>query len=133
MKLGALLRLRCPICGKGKLFQGYLDSPERCSHCGYFFIRESGYFLPHVPIAYVFTVLVGLGSWPVLYYLGLRNAAVTLGSMVAITLAFCIWFVRYSKVLWLAIDLSLYPAHSGDFESRGREESHAHDDHLESR
>ena len=69
MKLGALLRLRCPICGKGKLFEGYFDSPARCPSCGYFFMRETGYFLPHVAIGYAFTVLVALGSWPVMYYL----------------------------------------------------------------
>ena len=62
MKLTALLRLRCPICGKGKLFEGYFDSPVRCPSCGYYFMRESGYFLPHVVIGYAFTVLVALGA-----------------------------------------------------------------------
>src|SRR5437899_3019606 len=85
MKLGALLRLRCPICGKGKLFRGYLDSPERCASCGYFFMRESGYFLPHVVIGYAFTVLVSLGSWPLLRYVfGIKNAAITLAIMIAL-------------------------------------------------
>jgi uncharacterized protein (DUF983 family) len=122
MKLGALLRLRCPICGKGKLFQGYFDSPERCPSCGYYFMRESGYFLPHVVIGYGFTVLLALGSWPVLYLLGIRNAAVTLTVMVAVALVFGVWFIRYSKVLWLALDLTIHPPHSEDFESRGRRE-----------
>jgi len=124
MKLGALLRMRCPICGSGKLFRGYFDNPERCQSCGYFFLRECGYFLPHVPIGYCFTVLAGLGSWPILYYLfGIRNPAVTLTIIVAVTLLFGVWFVRYSKVLWLALDLTLYPPHPGDFESKGRQES----------
>ena len=121
MKLKALVRLQCPICGKGKLFRGYFDSPVSCPSCGYFFMRESGYFLPHVAIGYGFTVLVSLGSWPVLYYvLGLRNAAATLSIMVAVALLFGIWFVRYSKALWLAFDLWLHPPHSEDFDSRGR-------------
>src|SRR5438132_591116 len=121
MKLGALLRLRCPICGKGKLFRGYFDSPERCASCGYFFMRESGYFLPHVPIGYAFTVLTALGSWPILYYVfRVRNPVVTLSIMIAVAVLFGIWFVRYSKVIWLAIDLTLNPPHSEDFEARGR-------------
>ena len=121
MKLGALLRLRCPICGKGKLFEGYFDSPERCPSCGYFFMRESGYFLPHVAIGYAVTVVVALGSWPVLRYIfGIENAAVTLSIMVSAAILFGIWFVRYSKVLWLALDLTLHPPASEDFESRGR-------------
>jgi uncharacterized protein (DUF983 family) len=123
MKLGALMRLRCPICGKGKLFNGYFDSPERCPSCGYFFMRETGYFLPHVPIGYLFTVVLALITWPFAYYaLGIRNAALTLGMMIAVALLFGVWFVRYSKALWLAIDLTFHPPHSEDFESRGRPE-----------
>ena len=123
MKVGALLRLRCPICGKGKLFQGYLDSPVRCPSCGFFFMRESGYFLPHVVIGYGFTVVAALLTWPLLYYVfGVRSPAVTLGAMVLVALLFGIWFIRYSKVLWLALDLTLHPPNAEDFESRGREE-----------
>ena len=85
MKLGALLRLRCPICGKGKLFRGYFDSPERCPSCGYFFMRESGYFLPHVVIGYGFTVVAALGTWPLLRYVfAIRSPAVTLSAMVLV-------------------------------------------------
>ena len=84
-------------------------------------MRESGYFLPHVVIGYGFTVLVALGAWPVLYYLlGIRNAALTLGVMITVAVVFGIWFVRYSKVLWLALDLTIHPPHSDDFQSRGR-------------
>ena len=86
-------------------------------------MRESGYFLPHVAIGYGFTVLAALGSCPILYYvLGVRNAAVTLSIMVAVAILFGVWFIRYSKVLWLALDLTLHPPHSEDFESRGRRE-----------
>jgi uncharacterized protein (DUF983 family) len=123
MKVGALLRLRCPICGKGKLFRGYFDSPARCPSCGYFFMRESGYFLPHVAIGYGFTVVAALGTWPLLYYVfGIRNAALTLTAMVLVAVFFGVWFVRYSKVLWLALDLTLHPPSSEDFEARGRQE-----------
>ena len=121
MKLRALLRLRCPICGKGKLFRGYFDNPERCPSCGYFFMRESGYFLPHVPIGYAFTVVISLGTWPVLYFIfGVRNAAVTLATMITVAVLFGVWFIRYSKALWLALDLKLNPPSSEDFEARGR-------------
>src|SRR5881296_806114 len=121
MKLRALLRLRCPICGKGKLFQGYFDSPARCPSCGYFFMRESGYFLPHVPIGYGATVFVALSMWPLLRYVfGVQSDAVILTTMVVVGILFGIWFLRYAKMLWLALDLWLNPAASEDFQSRGR-------------
>ena len=86
-------------------------------------MRESGYFLPHVAIGYGFTVVAALGTWPLLYYvLGVRSPVLTLAAMVAVAVLFGIWFVRYSKVLWLALDLTLHPPHSEDFESRGRRE-----------
>src|SRR5262245_35220975 len=92
IELGALLRLRCPVCGKGRLFRGYFDNPLRCPDCGYFFMREGGYFLPHVPIGYAFTVLASLGSWPLLrFVLGIQNAAITLTIMVAVAILFGIW------------------------------------------
>jgi hypothetical protein len=85
-------------------------------------MRESGYFLPHVAIGYGFTVAAALGAWPVLYLLGIRNPAVTLTVMILVALLFGVWFVRYSKVLWLALDLTLHPPNSEDFEPRGRRE-----------
>jgi len=121
MRLSRLLQLRCPVCGVAKLFQGYFDNPERCPNCGFYFMRESGYFLPHVAIGYGGTVLVALGSWPVLRYVfGIESAALTLSIMIAVAVVFGIWFVRYSKAIWLAIDLALNPPSADDFESRGR-------------
>jgi len=40
--------------------------------------------------------------------------------MIAVAVVFGIWFVRYSKAIWLAIDLTLNPPSANDFESRGR-------------
>ncbi len=85
-------------------------------------MRESGYFLPHVVIGYGATVAVALGSWPLMRYVfGIQNAAVTLTVMVSLAVLFGAWFVRYSKIIWLALDLTLHPPNSDDFESRGRE------------
>jgi uncharacterized protein (DUF983 family) len=121
MQLSSLLRLQCPICGVGKLFRGYFDSPERCPNCGYYFMRETGYFLPHVVIGYGVTVFVALGCWPFMkYVLKIDSPAITLSVMVITALLFGIWFVRYSKALWLALDLTIHPPSKDDFSSRGR-------------
>ena len=122
MKLVRLLRLRCPFCGEGKLFRGYFDNPGRCGSCGYYFMRETGYFLPHVPIGYAATVFVALGSWPILRYVfRIQSPTLTLSIMVAVALLFGVWVVRYSKAIWLAIDLTLHPPTAEDFTGRGRQ------------
>jgi uncharacterized protein (DUF983 family) len=121
MRLSSLLRLRCPICSEGKLFRGYFDSPERCPNCGYYFMRETGYFLPHVVIGYGVTVMASLATWPLMkYVVGIDSPAITLTAMVAVAFFFGIWFVRYSKALWLALDLTIHPPAAEDFKSRGR-------------
>lgn len=121
IQLGALLKLRCPLCGAGKLFNGFFDSPQRCPNCGYFFMRENGYFLPHVPIGYAATVVVALSVWPLLYFVfHVQNSTLTLSTMVVAAIVFGAWFIRYSKVIWLAIDLKLNPPTSEDFAARGR-------------
>jgi uncharacterized protein (DUF983 family) len=122
MKLTSALRLRCPVCDSGKIFKGLFDTPDRCPSCGYYFMRESGYFLPHVPIGYLATITVGLGSWPVLRYVfGLQSPVWTLLIMIVVAAGFGVWFLRYAKMLWLVFDLYMHPLAKEDFEARGRE------------
>src|ERR1700730_6710446 len=121
MKLRNALALRCPVCGKGKLFHGYFDTPEKCPVCGYFFMRESGYFLPHVAIGYLATVGAALAVWPILRFVfHVQSDAVILGSMVTAAVVFGVWCLRYVKMLWLLIDLKVHPPSQEDFQSRGR-------------
>jgi uncharacterized protein (DUF983 family) len=121
MKLRSILTLRCPVCGKGKLFRHYLDTPDRCPECGFFFMRETGYFLPHAAIAYGATVLAAFTMWPLLWYAaGIRSDGVLLAAMVIAGLLFGLWFNRYAKMIWIVIDLKLHPPTREDFEPRGR-------------
>jgi hypothetical protein len=84
-------------------------------------MRETGYFLPHVVIGYGVTVLVALGCWPVMkYVVKIESPTITLSVMVITALLFGIWFVRYSKAIWLALDLTIHPPSRDDFTSRGR-------------
>ena len=84
-------------------------------------MRESGYFLPHVAIGYGATVLVALSVWPLMQYVfGIHSDALILTTMVVTGILFGIWFLRYAKMLWLALDLTLHPPAREDFQSRGR-------------
>jgi uncharacterized protein (DUF983 family) len=121
MTFSGFLRLRCPVCERAKVFQGYLDTPDRCRACGFYFMRETGYFLPHTPIGYVFTVAVALAVWPLLQFgFGIRSGVVILPAMVTVAIVFGLWFVRYAKMIWLVFDLTMHPPSQEDFEARGR-------------
>ena len=85
-------------------------------------MRESGYFLPHVAIGYGATVLVALSVWPLMQYVfGVHSDALILTTMVVTGVLFGVWFLRYAKMLWLALDLTLHPPAAEDFQARGRE------------
>ncbi|MBL8549212.1 MAG: DUF983 domain-containing protein [Hyphomonadaceae bacterium] len=71
------LRLRCPQCGKGRLFQSYLKFAPRCTACGAdFAIADAGdgpavfvMFLVGaivVPLAFVLQFALKLPDWIVL-------------------------------------------------------------------
>ncbi len=70
---GQIIRLgirgRCPRCGQGKIFQGYLKVADRCSVCG---LNLSGHDTgdgPVVPLMLVIGgVIVGLALWLELTY-----------------------------------------------------------------
>jgi len=121
LNLGTFFKLCCPVCGKGKIFRGYLDTPERCRECGYYFMRETGYFLPHAPISYLAIVFVAFLVWvAVRLVIGVESDFIVLASILVFPALFAVWSNRYAKMLWLLFDLWLHPPTQEDFEPRGR-------------
>jgi hypothetical protein len=119
--LHSILTLRCPVCGHAKIFKTLLDTPEQCPDCRYFFMRESGYYLPHYAIAYPATAAAALGTWPILkYVVGVTSDNLTLALMILVGGVFGMWFIRYAKMIWLTIDLTIHPPSREDFENSNR-------------
>lgn len=102
--LGRALRLRCPVCGQGKLFSGLLRMPPVCSHCGWKFEREPGYFLGSIYFNYGLTAVITMVLFFGLYF----GAGIDPNSMKWPLGVFCmlfpLWFFRYARALWLAFD-----------------------------
>lgn len=103
------LRLRCPICGEGRLFAGWFRMHEHCAHCGFRFQREPGYFLGSIYFNYGVTSLVVVAVFFGLF-LGFDVSPETLlWPLTAFCLLFPLWFFRYARALWLAMDASFDP------------------------
>jgi uncharacterized protein (DUF983 family) len=103
--IGRGLKLRCPRCGEGRLFQGFFSMLDACSSCGLDFRRESGYYVGAMYINYGVTAAVELS---VGIPLAGRVPLSTLTWPLAVfALVFPLWFFRYSRSLWLGIDLYL--------------------------
>ena len=116
-----VIRLRCLVCLKGEVFDGLFKAQRSCGHCGYFFARESGYFLGSAYIGYGATIGVAIVTWFILGYLmGLGWGWPVLAVLLLVVSVFPIWFFRYSRMLWMALDMYLNPPVKEDFEARGR-------------
>ena len=111
--VGRALRLRCPNCGGGPLFEGWLRPRKRCPSCGLPLERgESGYqvgsYMFNIIAAELIfaAILIGVlvATWPDPPWLALQLGGGAL--MILAPLAFFPW----SKTLFLAIDLVFRPA-----------------------
>ena len=106
---GRALRLRCPRCGEGELFTGWFTMPPRCSFCGIAFEREQGYFVGAIYVNYALTVLIAVGGYFVLWTRADLSNTVQLMLWVPFCVLFPLWFFRYSRALWLAVETGLNP------------------------
>jgi len=105
--LGRAIRLRCPRCGATPLFRGWFRMAEACALCGLRFERAQGYFVGAIYVNYAVTAILAIGGFFLLWgLLGLSTGG-QLAVLVPIVVIFPLWFFRYSRSLWLALEWSL--------------------------
>jgi uncharacterized protein (DUF983 family) len=102
--IGRALKLRCPRCGEGKLFEGFVRMPRRCARCGLIFHRAPGYYLGSAYINYGLTAGLVTAS----FLFGRLILHIPGRQMLWPLFAFCVVFplliFRHSRALWLAMD-----------------------------
>lgn len=119
--LRSVMTRRCPICLEGEVFLGLFDVRRNCESCEFFFSRESGYFLGSVYLGYAATLAVAFILWFLLSpVLGMGWDFRVLIVLLAFVSVFPLWFFRYARMLWMALDLYLNPPVREDFQPRGR-------------
>ncbi len=94
------LRLRCPVCGQGKLFRSYFTMHERCECCGVGFAREHGQWVGSLDINTLLTaflLMAGAGFGPV----WTLETSLTVWCSAAVLLPVAMF--RFSRGLWTAI------------------------------
>jgi uncharacterized protein (DUF983 family) len=95
------LRGRCPCCGKGKLYRGYLKQVEACAACGERFghIRadDAAPWLTLIVLGHVFLPLIFLFNWD---WMPLWTEML---SMSALLMVLALALLPFSKALFLAI------------------------------
>ncbi|MCA9117997.1 MAG: DUF983 domain-containing protein [Planctomycetaceae bacterium] len=102
--LGRALRLRCPRCGDGHLYEGLAKMYERCSSCQLKYERAPGYFLGSTYINYALTALVITVLFIVLRFKVEVARETLLWPMLALCLLLPVLLFRHARSLWLAMD-----------------------------
>jgi uncharacterized protein (DUF983 family) len=102
-------RLRCPRCGRAPLFRGWFAMNDVCAVCDLRFERAQGYWIGAIYVNYGVTTLIAVGGYFALWvWAGLSTAA-----QLAMWLPFCVvfplWFFRYSRAIWLALEQGINP------------------------
>lgn len=108
MRLGALLRQRCPRCLRGQVFAGLFRMHKRCSTCGLPYEREPGYFVGAMYFSYGLALIVTAPVWLLMVWFGrpLWEALLASGGLLVVASP---WLFGYARVLWLYLDHALDP------------------------
>lgn len=106
------LFLRCPVCGKGPLFQRPFKMYERCPVCNFHFEREEGYFSSAMAINLVISeLLIAAFTVPLAANQNIQLWQLFLwGAPVPFLLP--LLFYHHSRSLWMSMDHYLHPLHS---------------------
>src|SRR5436309_14197003 len=102
--LSRALRLRCPRCGETPLFRGWFAMAESCALCGLRLERAQGYFVGAIYINYGVTAILSIGGFFLLWGLTALSTAAQLALLVPVVILFPLWFFRYSRRFWLALE-----------------------------
>jgi len=94
------IRLRCPVCGRGRLFRTYLSMNAECARCGVRFDRESGLWLGSMDINLTLSLLLILVPLVFLPEIDLRRELMFLGLAAIVVPALLFRFVRG---FWMAL------------------------------
>lgn len=103
------LRLRCPACGRGRLYAGLTRMNSACSECGSVFQREPGFYLGAIYCNYGLTALIISIAYPLLVFTGTTSTHMALAVCMTVAIVLPLLFFRHARSVWLAFDELIDP------------------------
>ncbi len=122
--------LRCPRCGESPLFlgrpaglgagpswasrivmaiRGSFTMRPACALCGLVFERAQGYFVGAIYVNYAVTTTIAVGGYFLLWATTSISTAVQLAIWIPFVVVFPLWFFRFSRSAWLALEYLVNP------------------------
>lgn len=103
------LRMRCPVCGKGKIFKGFFKTYEHCPVCNFAYEREPGYYTGAIAVNLIVTeLLIAVIAVPVAASQAI-SVPVIIALGASLTILFPLLFYRPAKSLWMSFDHIIHP------------------------
>ncbi len=103
------LALRCSRCGGTDLFTSWFMMRRDCALCGLRFERAQGYWVGAIYVNYAVTATLALAGYFVLWARTGLSTAAQLAIWIPFLLIFPLWFFRYSRSVWLALEFFFNP------------------------
>ena len=98
-----MAKLRCPACGKGRLFRRYFVRAEECGHCDWRLERGTGHWVGgsevHMFASFGLSVIV---FGPVVALSGFSRGAIVAAMVGHVVLSLALF--RYSRAFFLCMD-----------------------------
>ncbi len=120
LRLGSILRARCPACHQGPVLRGIFGIYPKCSVCGHDFHPEPGFYLGAMAVSFLLTAMLTVPPMIALKVLGAE-----IGVLIAFPFIQFIFLgsflMVYSRVLWLHLEYRMTSRLNGEYDSRGRE------------
>ena len=110
--LARALRLHCPRCGIGGLYDKPFHMRANCLNCDLKFEREQGYFVGAIYVNYAATVGIAIPGFFILDGWGSWTIEQQLWLWLPFAVIFPLLFFHHSRSLWLALDHLLNPPQS---------------------
>jgi uncharacterized protein (DUF983 family) len=102
-------RLRCPRCGRAPLFRGWFTMNTVCAVCDLRFERAQGYWIGAIYVNYAVTTTIAVAGFFMLWAWTALSTAAQLAIWVPFCVLFPLWFFRYSRAVWLAVEHGVNP------------------------
>ena len=116
-----VLTLRCPNCGRGRIFTGLFAMNQTCPYCGVRFERESGESVGAMYIALVVAELLTVGGFFLANALFHPPDLPHLILWVVFNIVFLTLFYRHARSLWIGTSYLTGGVYADPDDERGYE------------
>ena len=118
------LALRCPRCGErslfpaptgtagrrlGARFRAWFAMADACRLCGLRFERAQGYWVGAIYVSYAVTTGIAVAGYLILWLTLEPSTGAQLALWGTFAVVFPLWFFRWSRSLWLAVEFLVNP------------------------